>query len=534
MRNISAKLMIVLLISSVSIFGQTTLHGIVTDSLSQEALIGASVVIVGTSQGAATNLAGEYQIPNITEGIHKIRVSYVGYRTKIIDFSFKGSGSMQLFIQLSAERIEGRTIEVRAQAQGQLSAINEQLSSNKIVNIVSADKMKELPDANLAESIGRLPGVSLGRTNGEADKVIVRGLSAQFNKVTIEGIPMVSTNGGVAQGTTNFGASNYSDRSIDLSIISDDLVKGVELSKSLRANMDADAIGGTINLTLKEAPSGLHYDIQSNGGYNALTTSWRNYKVSGSVSDRFFNNAIGMRVQLNAEDKALPSQQFNAGYDGVSTLITLDPVTSKPILSFIRNTNSARFTVDDLDRKRYGGSVILDYESDFVDVLFLNTYIQKKDHDERYDNSINFQAVQAGLFSKLLSVTDMNTEERTHSLQSKFKLWGTELDASLSYTKGDYHNPGVDFPFTQNNTSSPYRVGAFIYAKPSNLIAIAGNDNPADFWLENLERSNNSLNDNDYDLKLDYTIPFKLSDSFSGKYSSTLCQASSVPSWLAQ
>jgi len=91
MRNISAKLMIVLLISSVSIFGQTTLHGIVTDSLSQEALIGASVVIVGTSQGAATNLAGEYQIPNITEGIHKIRVSYVGYRTKIIDFSFKGA-----------------------------------------------------------------------------------------------------------------------------------------------------------------------------------------------------------------------------------------------------------------------------------------------------------------------------------------------------------------------------------------------------------------------------------------------------------
>jgi hypothetical protein len=292
-------------------------------------------------------------------------------------------------------------------------------------------------------------------------------------------------------------------------MLADDLVKGVEVSKSLRANMDADAIGGTINLTLKQAPMGFHYDAEAIGGYNDLISSWRNYKISGSLSNRFFDNTIGVRLQLSAEDKALPSQQFNASYDGVSPNSSTDPLTGKSVYSLIRNTNSARLTVDNLDRKRYGGSVIFDYESDLVDVLFFNTYIQKKDHDEKEDNSFNFEALGDGLYTKLYSVSDFTTEERTHSLQSKFKLWGSELNASLSYTKGDYHNPGYDFPFLQSSTPSPYKATGLIYANPSNLINIAGADNPANFYLQALDRTDNSLNDNDYDAKIDYTIPFR-------------------------
>jgi TonB-dependent receptor len=378
--------------------------------------------------------------------------------------------------------------------------------------------MKELPDANIAESIGRLPGVSLGRTAGEADKVVVRGLSAQFNKVTIEGVPMVSMSGGLAAGNTNNGFSNTSDRSIDLSMISDDLVKGVELSKSLRADMDADAIGGTINLTLREAPSDFHYDIQANGGFNDLTKYWKNYKVTGSVSDRFLDDAIGVRLQFNAEDKALPSQQFNAGYDDMSTLRSLDPA-SNVITSIIRRTNSARLTVDNLDRKRYGGSIILDYKSDFVDVIFFNIYNQKRDHDELYDKNIYFEATRYDFFKKLYSISDFTTEQRIHSMQSKFTFLGTELDVSFSYTKSNYSNPGYDFPFIQDLAPGMINPNTLIYADPAYIINLVVADNPAYFSIRNLDKTNNSLNDNSYDIKVDYHIPFKLSDSFSGKIS---------------
>ena len=120
MRIISTKQLLILsmlLMLSGSILGQSTLHGIVADSLTHEALIGASVVLVGTSQGAATNLDGEYKIPNIAEGTYQIRVSYVGYETKTISMPFKGDRPVELFIQLSTRRIEGKTIVVTAQAQ---------------------------------------------------------------------------------------------------------------------------------------------------------------------------------------------------------------------------------------------------------------------------------------------------------------------------------------------------------------------------------------------------------------------------------
>jgi TonB-dependent receptor len=287
--------------------------------------------------------------------------------------------------------------------------------------------------------------------------------------------------------------------------------------------MDADAIGGTINLTLREAPADFHYDIQANGGFNDLTKYWKNYKVSGSVSDRFLNDAIGVRLQLNAEDKRLPSQQFNAGYDAVSPLSSqIKDSTGKVIgsaLTLTRKTNNARLTVDDLDRKRYGGSVIIDYKSDFVDIIFFNLYNQKKDHDEQTNLSINFQATGDGLFTKLPSISDFTTEQRTHSLQTKFKFLNTELVASFSYTKGNYSNPGYDFPFIQTVTPALPGANPFLYADPASLINLAGADNPAHMYLRNIDQTDNFLNDNTVDAKVDYHIPFKLSDSFSGKVS---------------
>ena len=61
-----------------------------------------------------------------------------------------------------------------------------------IVNIVSRARIQELPDANAAESVSRLPGVSLIRTGGEGSKVVIRGLSPQYNQITIDGVELPS------------------------------------------------------------------------------------------------------------------------------------------------------------------------------------------------------------------------------------------------------------------------------------------------------------------------------------------------------
>jgi TonB-dependent receptor len=498
-----------------SIMGQSTLHGIVADSSSKEALVGASVVLVGTSQGAATNLDGEYKIPNIAEGTYTVRISYVGYETKDIRFPIKGDQTIELSIQLSTRRIEGKTIVITAQAQGQLEAINQQLSSNKLVNVVSADKMKELPDANIAESIGRLPGISLQRNAGEATAVVVRGLSPKYNQISIEGVSMSST--------------NYYDRGVDLSLLSDDLIKGVEVSKTLRPDMDADALGGTVNLTLKTAQAGLHFDIKGNGAYNNLRSDYNNYKFSGSVSNRFFDNAIGVQLQANIEEKQLPSDQFSGGY--------ASPAFNSATNQFSITTQSATLTESTTKRHRYGASLILDYSSDFVDLKFFNVFDLKADSNKTRSYQTNFSS---NAFYNNIYVNETKTQQRTHSLQALFKFWGTELPMSISYTNGQQNTPnGLEFDFQETGRPA-LAPSTTIYGAPSTLINLMGVMDPLNpnSTLTRFLTNNTSLSDRSYDAKLDWKIPFKLSDSFSGilsaggKYHSVDRSSGNTQQWL--
>ena len=478
--------------------GSGTLNGRVLDKTTSEALVGANVIVVNTNLGAAADIDGKFTIHNMPVGRQTLKISYVGYNTITVDVTVTANATMEQDFRLVAGTVIGETVIVTAQARGQLSSINQQLASTSIINVVSAEKMKELPDANIAESIGRLPGISLQRDNGEADAVIVRGLAPKYNEITIEGIPMSST--------------YFGDRGVDLSLLGDDLVKGVEVSKTLRPDMDADALGGTVNLTLKTAQPGFHYDIWGNGGYTKLRDSYDNYKFNGSVGDRFADDKVGVLVQGNIEEKQLPSDQLNATY-ATPTLSSLVKNT------FYINTNSAELTDNTTVRHRYGASLILDYASDVVDVKLFNVYDQKKDSSITRDNTTDFNSRD---FYDQLFVNATKTEQRTHSIQALFKLGGTELPVSLSYTKGDQHTPnGMEFDVYETGVATTPQGNALIYGVPLKLINQMGVFNPtnANASLNNIYVTNADLIDESYDAKLDWKVPFRLSDYISGKIS---------------
>ncbi len=468
-----------------------SIQGVIKDKSSGEPLTGANVIVRGTSLGAATDLDGKFLIRNLPIGKQTLVISYIGYNTITADITISANKTLEQNFSLEAKTLEGETVTITAQARGQLSAINQQLSSNNLINVVSAEKMQELPDANLAESIGRLPGISLQRNAGEAYAVTVRGLSPKYNEVTIEGVPMVST--------------NYQNREIDLSLLSDDLIKAVEVSKTLRPDMDADALGGTVNLTLRTAQPGLHYDIRGNGGYNNLRDSYNNYKFSGTISDRFFDDKFGILAQGNVELKQLPSDQFNATY--------ASPIYDSQTNQFSVNTQSAELTAAGTQRHRYGISLILDYTSNLVDVKFYNVFDQKNDSNITRNYTNNFDN---NSFLYQIFINETKTKQETHSVQALFKFGNTELPVSISYTKGEQDIPnGQQFDFLQSGVQA-IPTSQKIYALPSTLVQIQGVQNPANSTLWNLYESNTYLRDESYDAKVDWKIPFKLSDSFSG------------------
>ncbi|OYV84966.1 MAG: hypothetical protein B7Z63_06160, partial [Ignavibacteriae bacterium 37-53-5] len=374
----------------------------------------------------------------------------------------------QADFKLTATAITGKNVVVTAQAFGQMQSINQQLSANQIVNVVSSEKMKELPDANIAESIGRLPGVSLQRDAGEANAVVIRGLSPKYNEIEIEGVPMVST--------------YFGDRGIDLSLLNDDLVKGVELSKTLRPDMDADALGGTVNLTLKTAQEGMHFDARANGGYTKLDNSYSNYKLSVTGSDRFIENKFGILVQGNLEQKTLPNDQFNAAY--ATPQVTTNIVNGDTTQYSYMDTQSATLTETQTTRRRYAASLILDYASSFLDVKFYTVYDQKRDTTTTRSNRSTF--LNSQFFYQIFS-TDTKTEQRTHSLQLLLKPGNMQIPISLSYTRGDLRAPKgqqIDIYGFKPNDFPPIKEATTRFTQPSVLMDYLGVQDPQNSLLQ--------------------------------------------------
>ncbi len=257
--------------------------GVVTDAASGQPLPGATVIIVGTSLGASSNLNGRYVIQNVPAGHYRLRAAYIGYKPKSVEVTVSGTANVVADIKLSAVGVRAKGVTVTSQASGQNEAINQQISSIQITNVVSAARIRELPDANAAESVGRLPGVSVLRSGGEGNEVVIRGLAPKYNEIEINGVELAS--------------SSPNNRSVDLSMISSNMLEGIQVSKTVTPDMDANVIGGVVNFQLREARTskrgGPEYHLLVQGGYNNLsdaTNKLNNYKYVASAEDRWLNN----------------------------------------------------------------------------------------------------------------------------------------------------------------------------------------------------------------------------------------------------
>lgn len=496
--------MLVFITSTVFSAPAGTIAGKVTDGTTGEGLPGANISIVGTSMGAATNLKGDYRIPNVPPGEYMLRASFIGYQEMTIKARVQVRKTTKVNFALEFQVVKGKEIVVTAQASGQLAAINRQLTSRQIVNVVSAEKMQELPDANAAEALGRLPGISLKRNSGEANKVVVRGLAPKYNNVTIEGVKMASTN--------DF------DRSVDLSLIQGEMLGGVEVSKTLRPDMDADALGGTINLRLKEADPGWKFNLRSEGGHVVLNNSWKNYKVIGNASNRFFNNKFGVRLELSAENKNLPSQRFGGSYSGPIYVKQPDSVETVNGKKWNIRTQGATLTDQSTIRARYGGSLIMDYKSNWWDIKFFNLYNRKGDNVIARVNKYNF--VSGGSperFNLGIGDDDWTTDTRTNTLQNVFKFAGTQLHLNLSTTFAEAKRDGQSFNFVEVGDPG-LSENWLIYREPV-VILKDYTTNIKNSYLQDFNLTNQKLTDESYDVKLDYDIPFRITKNISGKFS---------------
>lgn len=482
-----------LLISNV-ILAQGNLRGEVKDSTTNKGLIGANVFILGTSLGSATDIEGTYRISKIPEGQYTLRVSYIGYLTKEIPITIQNNRTLELNVTLVPDVLEGETVIVTAQALGQAAAINQQLTSNTIVNVVSEEKIKELPDVNAAEAIGRLPGVSIIRSGGEANKIILRGLSDKYTNFTIDGIKIAST--------------DATSRGLDLSTISQSSLAGIELFKALTADKDADAIAGSVNLVTKKAPSLREINLLAKGNYNDLMQSFGQYDFSFKYGQRFFDDLLGVQLTGNIEQKIRSNERIDLDYDQ-----TLNNQTD-----YVINNFTLEFT--DEIRKRNGFSLLLDVNTPENGSIKLNTVFNSTNRDYLL-HSRDYPAgggtggsVTYTFRDREREISQFNTALTGDNNLLDLRInWGLSFAQSVSKFPYDYQ---LDFLEASTNTSgmkNPPRIKT----NPERIIDEAWNNFPSSTLYNAYYRTQNNL-DKDKSVFLNAIYNYSISKDLAGEF----------------
>ena len=217
---------------------KSSITGTVTDA-GHAVLKGARITLDPGPGQTVTDVQGKFTISNLAPAEYTLTVSYVGLSTFTRKVAVKAGEVAQVEAELQVPS-QADSITVTAERpRGEAAAINRERTADNIVQVVTAEVITSLPNTNIADAVGRLPSVSVERDEGEGKYVQIRGTEPRLSNTTINGVNVPSPEGGV--------------RNIKLDVIPSDLVESIEVSKTLSANQDGDAIGGSINLVTKSA-----------------------------------------------------------------------------------------------------------------------------------------------------------------------------------------------------------------------------------------------------------------------------------------
>lgn len=246
---------LLLLLSVNSAFAQT-IHGKIIDGLSGEPLIGAVVMIKNTARGAVAGFDGGFRFDNITESQLDLHCTYLGYG----DFEGVVAVNKPIVIRLtpSVNQLSEVVVTGRTNRGSDLNArITERISDN-VINVVSAQAIEVSPDLTAANVLQRVSGISLEKSSqGEGRYPIIRGMDKRYNYTLVNGIKIPSP--------------DDKNRYVPMDIFPAELIEAIEVYKGLTPELEGDAVGGAMNLRMKNAPESPSLNINVSTGYSAGT-----------------------------------------------------------------------------------------------------------------------------------------------------------------------------------------------------------------------------------------------------------------------
>lgn len=393
----------------------------------------------------------------------------------------------------AAEETQVEHVNVVGQAASLDKALKEQRRADQIESVVHADGVAQLPDQNAAEAVQRLPGVSVERDQGEGRFVSVRGLGPDLNSVTING--------------TLVPAPESDRRAVALDVLPAELVQSLSVVKSLTPDMDANSLGGTIEVESLSAfdHDGLFYTGTSEASYDD-NTEQTSPKFSGAISDRF---SLGDGIDNFGVAAALSWQQRDFGSDNVETGGDWD---------FDDGARLEQLEQRDYDirRERSGLGLNFDYRPDDYSSYYLRTlYSRFKDTETRNAAGVEFADAQLpGESGDAEGWRELKDREETQEIQSY--VFGGErligqwtLQGQVGYSEAEQDTPGHIAGAVFEGLDDFTGAGFGDSKKPRLNI---GDDfyDPSNFALDEVEWAEENTTDTEKNIKLDLARDYEL------------------------
>jgi len=237
--------------------------GKISDAKTGEPLIGATVTLEGVSKKLKTsvNLDGSYSFRNVPIGSYTIKVHFAGYKTsEFKNIEIKAATDIVTINgDLNEEIVDLGEVQVntfKGKESNEAAKLIEK-NSDVVTNVMSAKTIELSPDVTVSNSLQRMSGVSFqSSSSGEGRYAIIRGMDQRYNTTLVNGVPIPSPD-------DRF-------RSVPMNLFPSDILQRLEVIKALTPSMEGNAIGGVMNLIMKDAPNKQEFRIFAAGGGNTI------------------------------------------------------------------------------------------------------------------------------------------------------------------------------------------------------------------------------------------------------------------------
>ena len=473
-------------------------------------VVTATASVTGTALTARVDRDGVFRFGAVPTGTQSVVVRAVGYRpaTRAVSVSATQPARLAIAMEIATQELKG--IRVMGERGGQLRSAEQERQSNTVSDVISADEIGLLPDQNVAEAVQRVPGIYMETTRGEGRTVSIRGIAPNLNNVTLNGQQM---------------ATSSTDRAQTLDLLPASMVANIEVIKAVTPDMDANTIGGTVNLrtlTAFDRPRPFLFAIGEGLIHNRQVPYGdrrQPYELDVVAGRRFGRNqAFGVVVSGSS------SRRDNA-------VSVLDPdgwirVLNRTTGDSMTVSNEIEFQVADNDRTRNSLNASFDYRPRPETNLYLRgLYTRTTELERNSEFEITFtgdyqfaRGSRVGRNTASSMELDISRDRETEDLYSistgGSQKWGAvTLDLTGVATQGRARSFGPDATFenpSATNVQAPVGLDFsryFFAVTPENPGFVA---DPRSYNLNGLSFNRRSSLDNLYIGAADVRIDTRL------------------------